>query len=196
MYRAPWVLLTFALILPGDGLVGQVPDGGGLSTFVGVHFPDEAAGFHVTQATRYPDPSLGIGLTYGSERARMDITVYVYPVSPGEPEDLAGAEFDRGWQELQEYTASQREGVELELGDVEPWEVTTPDGTRFAGRRGEGTLRMGATALSTWLYVFVKGDSYIKYRVTLERASRRLLAPDLEAFVARTLERIEGPARP
>lgn len=155
--------------------------------FGGVAFPDVAADFTALRVNRWPDPALGIGITYTSPNTPAELTVYVYPVPDDAPDDYLKEEFDESWQTIRTYAETNRDGVEVELGATEPFEVTGDDGVVRSGWRGDAIMRRGPTARTTLLYLFEKDGEYIKYRMTYERASSRLLEPRIMRFLVVTL---------
>ena len=176
--------------LPGPPLAAQDGTKAASARFSGVAFPDAAADFTALRVSRWPDPALGIGITYMSADMPAELTVYVYPVPDDAPDDHLQREFDESWQTIRTYAETNRDGVEVELGGTRGFEVAGADGSVYAGWRGDAIMRRGPTARSTLLYVFEKGGEYIKYRMTYERASSRLLEPKIERFLAETLAAI------
>ncbi len=116
----PLLLTTLALAtLLAPPKVAAQSQGEGV--FRGVRFPEEVGSFLATRLTRFPDPALGISVSYLSDRLRSEASLYVYPL-PGDVDDETFREqFDADWLVLKRYSERVRD-VEVtveEEGDFE-----------------------------------------------------------------------------
>jgi hypothetical protein len=105
------------------------------------------------------------------------------------------SEFESAWSEIQTYAASNRDGVQLDLGPRQTVEVISTEGAVHQGWLGETVMSMDQDSLSSLLYVFEKDQSYIKYRMSYELASESTIAPAVQTFLQATLATIQPPGR-
>ena len=173
--------------LPAQDTLRVAP---GQAALLGVRFPEDVGPFAATRITRYPDPALGMGVSYMAQGLRAEISIYVYPAPTDAPEDLLKSQFEVDWQGVRQYAEQSRE-MEVSVDGEGPVEITAEDGTIHAGFKGELTMRRQGQSHASFLYLFRKGDAFLKYRATYDRSIRLTLEPEVERFLRVTLASIE-----
>lgn len=189
--RALLPLLLVTAPLPAQDSLTVAP---GQAVLLGVRYPENVGAFAASRITRYPDPELGIGVSYLAQGLRAEVSIYVYPVPADASGNLLRGQFDADWQVMQRYAEQARE-VELTVEGEGPIEVTADDGAAFAGLRGEVVMRRQGQANASFLYLFQKGDAFIKYRVTYDRSLRLTLEPEVQRFISATLASVIPASR-
>jgi len=188
--RLSMLLCAVALMAaPSLSAQAEVSSYEGTYRFGGVTYPSSADTFRVFRTARWPDPSLGVALSYLSPAFKAELTVYVYP-----SDQTLTAEFDEALAELQTYTQQNREGVEVTIEETGVVDVGVAGDARFDGHLATTTLRQGSSAHVSLLYLFEKDGWFIKYRISYERSIRTLMEPRVSEFLTTTLAEIVLPA--
>ncbi len=177
-------LLMAALAIPPSAGAQESSAGEG-NVFAGVTFPSVVDTFQVMRVARWPDPALGVALTYMAPGIPSELSVYVYPAS----QDLK-AEFDQAMQGISVYAEQNRDGVTVTIDGEEPVELTAADQEVYSGWKGTTTMRRGSRAQQSLLYVFEKDGGFVKYRVSYGRELRALMEERVETFLEETLESV------
>ena len=90
--------------LPAQDTLRVAP---GQAALLGVRFPEDVGPFAATRITRYPDPALGMGVSYMAQGLRAEISIYVYPAPTDAPEDLRPGLPARVWLRLGQESAAE-----------------------------------------------------------------------------------------
>lgn len=185
MRALPLVVLSVLVVLPlaAQDSLTVAP---GQAVLVGVRYPENVGAFAASRITRYPDPELGMSVSYLAQGLRAEISIYVYPVPADASGDALRGQFDADWQVMQRY-AEQARDMEVTVEGEGAVEVTADDGTPFAGFKGEVVMRRQGQASASFLYLFRKGDAFIKYRVSYDRSLRLTVEPEVPRFISATL---------
>lgn len=155
-----------------------------LSVYAGVTFPTDVGDFQALRVTRWPDASLGIGITYVIPRFPGNFSLYVYPAV----EDLE-AEFETAMDEVGQYT--EQNGLTMEVDSTGPAMVAGIEGfvgiTELTGPRGSSR---------SLVYVFEKDAAFLKYRFTYDPAMRTIIRERLDDLIETTLStvRVRDPS--
>lgn len=191
VFRRPYTVngaacVTCAMALLGPSSVAraqQVDLPEDPSVFGGVSFPSQIGDFTAMRATRWPDPALGVGITYRIDGFPGEFSVYVYPAS----KELA-AEFEQAMEGISIYAEQSRDGVSVEVESSEATAVGDIAGfvgvSHLSGPRGDSR---------SLLYLFERDGHFFKYRVSYEPAMRSMLEEPLADFLRTTLESIGLP---
>ena len=172
---------TSAWLLTPSLAHGQDPSGTeGDFSFSGVTYPSLAGAFRVTQAMRWDDPEAGVQLTYAPEGIAGAYNVYVYPGQDDLEKEVAVA--------LQGmFMSANRVGQEISVDSTRTVEVAGLEGELVVTR-----ISANGRASRSLIYVFNKGSSVIKYRITYEPALRNVLEDRLDEFLRVTLTSIRS----
>jgi hypothetical protein len=171
---------------------GVFDDRGSRFSFGHVEFPSVIDTFAVMQTIRYPDPSLGVALQYRTpldRTARLDL--YVYPVRAAPDTNVVRvvkAEFDLAWRQIMEYAARNPQAFEVVREEHERVTIVDASGVSREGWQAEAEVTERGVEQTSFLYIFVKGDSYLKYRIAYAAALDSIMRPRVAAFVSQTLD--------
>lgn len=174
------VLFVAALALGTPARAQEGPSAVEQSLFGGVAFPLQVGEFEAMRLTRWPDPAMGVGITYLIQGVPGEFSVYVYPAG----DDLE-VEFDKAMEGISVYAEQNREGVSVEVEGSDSVIVAGHVGylgvTRMSGARGDAR---------SLLYVFEVDGSFLKYRISYAPSLRTMLEDQLQEFLRVTLESI------
>ena len=183
--------LSFAApqALPGQGIFESR---GQFYSFSGVQFPSVVDTFAVLQAVRYPQVELGVSLQYSSPAdPTARFSVYVYPVQiAASDEDVPRAEFERALEDIRQYAVQNPQRFQFSLQQVDSVAVMDSSGRAHKGWRATADTEEGGRSERSFLYVFVKEDSYLKYRLTYSMANADVMRQRADTFVRETLDGI------
>jgi hypothetical protein len=173
---------ALALLVVAPPLSGQDgPETEGEFLFSGVSFPSVAGDFRVTQAMRWAEADAGVQLSYTPEGIAGAYNVYVYPAQG----------------DLERETAIALQGMVMSANRAR--EQVTIDSTRtvtvagFDGELAITSVVRGDRVVRSLVYVFLKGSSAIKYRLTYDPPMREVLNDPISDFLHVTLSLISSP---
>lgn len=166
----------------------------------GIQVPSVADTFALVDVRRWPRLNLGFSLQYATPLSnRADLNLYVYPV-PAERRNLdetevINSEFEAAVRGIYDYNAANRAGASITIDVEQETSLDLSNGEAVNGMHAEGTFERSETRRPTLLYVFVKGDHYLKYRISFDVEDRKLLEPHFTEWIRLTYEAV-GPQTP
>ena len=167
--------------------------------FDGVSFPPGVEGFAAVNVRRWIEhPWLGVAVTYLlPEERSAELTLYVYPVDESQREgatsgqDALAREYEAALRDLREYAQGSREVDELEVEEERDWEAPLADGSTLIGRSARLSLRWDQFRVRSYLVVFVRDGTYIKFRLSYDIEANDEVLPRFERAVPKLLAAVE-----
>jgi hypothetical protein len=118
----------------------------------------------------------------------------VYPVAsdslPGphlSSQGVLAREYERALKELREYADDFRELDEVELEKERDWLATLADGSTLTGHSARLMMRWGGIRVESYLLVFVRDGTFIKFRFSCDTTATDKVLPRFERAVQELL---------
>ena len=144
------------------------------------HFPPRIGSFEREQVTEFDRQGQDVGVGYNDLGHGIAVTVYVYPIPPRAPDDTLSGHF----------TSCKAEVLGRHSG---AWLVSenaaqiSPAGVRRSGQHAifsytEIFAHQRQPVLSE-IYLFTKGQRFIKYRATYPVGQQAIAQPAIRSFI-------------
>lgn len=183
-------LLAVLAASPGAGQ-SIFDDRGSVFSFGGVGFPSVVDTFAVMHVLRYPTPSLGVTMQYSTpldRTARIDVYVYTGEATPGlgRDERLRG-EFDLAVRGMVEYARQNPRAFRIVEQEERSVTVDDATGESHDGWQLEASVVERGVEQTSFLYLFSRGDYFLKYRISFATSLESTMRTRADAFLEETL---------
>ena len=147
-------------------------------------FPSMVAGFERAQITKFDPQGQDVGIGFNHLAHKIAMTVYVYPIPQGMPEDPIRAHFGTcKYEILKRHAGAQpisEQSVKISVGG------SVRSGKRATFSYSQVFAHQHQAVLSD-VYLFRNGQRFIKYRVTYPIGAQSEAKADIHNFMSQLL---------
>lgn len=193
MRRPPFAHLALAL-----AALLAAPDAAAAQqwTFAGMRFPATIDTLVAQRTYRWVDnPELGAMVSYvipGESNA--DLTVYLYPVAASDSlarRGLGDAARDASLSEARAYALERRGSPRFDV-DSSGTQQVRANGRTWAAAFASFSFMADSTPVRSHVWVIVRGEQYLKVRLTYPASEDAVIRPRVPAILARIAGGIEA----